>query len=51
VCGGSESPVTFAPSPFSHNTNHAPLNPVWPVTKTRRSRQKLASKANIKMAR
>src|SRR5262249_54301229 len=29
-------PVTSAPRASSHSHSHAPLNPVWPVTKTRR---------------
>ena len=37
--GGPEKPVTRAPSSCSHSASHAPLNPVWPVTRTRRPAQ------------
>src|SRR5438128_10182435 len=41
----AEKPVTRAPSDCSHSASQAPLNPVWPVSSTRRSRQKPASGA------
>src|SRR5580692_2755113 len=40
----SANPVTLAPSDCNHSASHAPLKPVWPVSSTRRSRQKLASR-------
>ncbi len=34
-------PTTRAPTACSHSDSHAPLNPVWPVRSTVRSRQNL----------
>src|SRR3972149_7692126 len=41
--GARASPVPLAPRVCSHIDNHAPLNPVWPVTKTRFPAQKFLS--------
>src|SRR3972149_1892304 len=43
VGGARAYPVTFAPRVCSHIDNHAPLNPVWPVTETRFPAQKFLS--------
>jgi hypothetical protein len=37
--GASANPLTFAPRIVSQRLIQAPLNPVWPVTNTRRPRQ------------
>ena len=42
VAGASEKPVTSAPIRVSHAQVHAPLKPVWPVSRTRLPRQKSA---------
>src|SRR5271167_3099445 len=39
----TEKPVTRAPSDCSQRASQAPLKPVWPVSSTRRSRQKPGS--------
>ena len=39
----TEKPVTRAPTAWSQSASQAPLNPVWPVTSTERSRQKPGS--------
>src|SRR5262245_25225342 len=41
----TEKPVTRAPSDWSHSASQAPLKPLSPVTRTRRSRQKSGSMA------
>ena len=54
LCGASANPYTRAPMPASHSDSHAPLNPVWPVTRTRRPDQKDGStvtRATPSMAR
>src|SRR5262249_36026943 len=43
VGGPGARPVTSAPSDCSHSDSHAPLKPVWPVTRTRRRLQKSES--------
>src|ERR1022692_2487090 len=39
LAGASAYPLGFAPRARSHRYSHAPLNPVCPVIRTRRSRQ------------
>src|SRR3712207_9009507 len=41
--GGALKPCTSAPSACSQSASHAPLNPVCPVTRTRRPPQKAGS--------
>src|ERR1700716_3724411 len=40
--GANKKPVTTAPISASHRESQAPLKPVWPVIKTRLSRQNSA---------
>ena len=50
VGGGSEKPSTSAPSRCSSSPSQAPLKPVWPVSITRRPRQKAGSMTAAFMA-
>src|SRR5918997_2604883 len=43
----SANPVTCAPIDCSQSDSHAPLNPVWPVTRTDRPRQKSGSTRRV----
>src|SRR5947209_1683437 len=50
VGGAKEKPVTLAPSSVNHKDSHAPLNPVWPVSRTRRPRHRARLKSTSSKA-